>query len=191
MRQADTDPKAATTGDPVQDDSAQDDSVQDDAVQGDAIPAQPGEVAPPREPWRGWEPITRVAGVAIAVIAALVSGLLELILSTLRAGDLITVWRGDAIGTGGGPLLGLSILLAGVVNYAIAWFAVTTTGRKWAIGPPWALWTLIMLFAAGVRTYEGDYLLGGDNWVALIMILVGSLSYAVYSYRMILKRVPR
>jgi hypothetical protein len=48
-----------------------------------------------------------------------------------------------------------------------------------------------MLFAAGVRTSEGDYLLGGDNWVALLMILVGSLSYAVYSYRMILRRVPR
>ena len=185
MSRADTDPQAAATGDP--------DGIpaQVNPEPAGQVPGEPGDVAPAREPWRGWEPIIRVASVAIAVIASLVSGLLELILSTLRAGDLVTVWRGDAIGSGGGPLLGLSILLAGVANYAIAWFAVTTTGRKWAIGPPWALWTLIMLFAAGVRTYEGDYLLGGDNWVALIMILVGSLSYAVYSYRMILKRVPR
>lgn len=144
-----------------------------------------------RPPWRGWEPIVRVAGVLIAVVASVVSGVFELILSTLRAGDLVSVWSGDAIGSGGGPLIGLSIVLAGVFNYAIGWFAYTTTGKRWAIGPPWAIWTLLMLFAAGVRTYEGDYLLGGDNWVALVMILVGSLSYAVYSYRMILKRIPR
>jgi hypothetical protein len=198
MSQADTDPQAATPGDrttdpvptdPVPTDPAPADSVSADPLPTDAVPADSDENA--RQPWRGWESVMRVAGVAIAVIASLVSGVLELILSSLRAGDVLTIWRADAIGSGGGPLIGLSILLAGGLNYAIAWFAVTTTGRKWAIGPPWALWTLIMLFAAGVRTYEGDYLLGADNWVALVMILVGSLSYAVYSYRMILKRVPR
>ncbi len=178
MSQADTDPQAATGGDQA----------------GDAVQADPGEsaaVAGKRPPWPGWDRLIRIAGVVIAIIASLVSGLVELILSTLRAGDLLTVWRGDAIGSGGGPLIGLSILLAGGLNYAIAGFAVSTTGRRWAVGPPWALWTLLMLFAAGVRTFEGDYLLAGDNWVALVMILVGSLSYAVYSYRMILKRVPR
>jgi len=153
---------------------------------------EPGPVpAPPRTSWAGWDKVLRVAGVLIAIVAAVVSGAFELVLSTLRAGDVVSVWRGDAIGSGGGPVIGLSILLAAVLNYGIAWFAVSTTGRKWAIGPPWALWTLLMLVAAGVRTPEGDYLLSGDNWVALVMILVGSLTYAVYSYRMILKRVPR
>jgi hypothetical protein len=151
----------------------------------------PGEADSRRPPWRGWEPVIRVAGVVIAILASFVSGVFELLLSTLRAGDVTAVWHGDAIGSGGGPLIGVSILLAAVLNYGIAWFAVSTTGRSWALGPPWALWTLMMLFAAGVRTSEGDYLLGGKNWVALVMILVGSLSYAVYSYRMILKRVPR
>ena len=46
-----------------------------------------------------------------------------------------------------------------------------------------------MLAAAGTRTAEGDYLLSGDNWVALLMILAGSLTFAVYSYKMILKPV--
>ena len=142
----------------------------------------------PREPWAGWEPVIRVAGLVVAIVAAVVTGFFELILTTLRLGDLATIWRGDSIGSGGGPVLGLSVLLAVVLNWAIAWFAVTTTRRKWAIGPPWALWTLIMLFAAGVRTREGDYLLGGSDWVALVMILAGSLSFAVYSYRLILKR---
>ena len=44
-----------------------------------------------------------------------------------------------------------------------------------------------MLYAAGGRTTEGDYLLAGDDWVAMAMILIGSLTFAVYAYRMILK----
>ncbi|MET0424849.1 MAG: hypothetical protein ABW046_13285 [Actinoplanes sp.] len=147
----------------------------------------PEPVVQARTPWTGWDSLIRAGGVAVAVLAALFSGFLEIFLSTLRAGDLVTVWSGDAIGSGTGPLLGLSIVLALVLNYTIAWFAVTTTGRRWALGPPWALWTLLMLFAASVRTAEGDYLLGGENWVALVTVLVGSLSFAVYSYRMILK----
>ena len=154
----------------------------------DAAVAGPGQTPAPRAPWAGWETVVGVAGLVVAVVASFVSGVFELLLTTLRAGDLASLWRGDAIGSGGGPLLGVSILLAGVLNYAVAWFAVSTTRRRWAVGPPWALWTLLMLFAAGVRTSEGDYLLGGENWVALVMILVGSLTYAVYSYRLILKR---
>ena len=150
--------------------------------------AQPDNSPPTRRHWSGWETVIRVAGVVISIVAALVSGLLELFLSTMRAGDVVSVWGGDAIGSGSGPLIGVSIVLAGVVNYAIAWFAVSTTHRRWALGPPWALWTLLMLFAAGVRSDEGDYLLGGENWVALVMILVGSITFAVYSYRMILGR---
>ena len=48
-----------------------------------------------------------------------------------------------------------------------------------------------IFFAAGVRTDEGDYLLAGDNWVGLLMILAGSLSFALYAYRMILTGLPR
>ena len=146
--------------------------------------------APPAR--SAWEPVIVASGLAVAILAAFFSGVLELFLTPLRWGDLTTIWRGDAIGSGHGPLLGLSILLAAVGNYAIAWFAVSTTGgRRWALGPPWALWTLLMLLAAGVRTNEGDYLLAGNDWIGLAMILVGSLTFAVYSYRMILQRLPR
>jgi hypothetical protein len=137
----------------------------------------------------GWDRIIRLAGLLVSIVAAFVTGVVELLFSTLRWGDLTSIWHGAAIGSGGGPLLGLSIPLAMGCNIALAWFAVGTTGRRWALGPPWALWTLLMLYAAGVRTSEGDYLLGGDNWIALVMILAGSLAFAVYSYRMILKRV--
>ena len=155
--------------------------------------AEPEEAPPEAPPGRSaWEPIVVAGGLLVAILAAFFSGVLELFLTPLRWGDLTTIWRGDAIGSGHGPLLGLSILLAAVGNYAIAWFAVSTTGgRRWALGPPWALWTLMMLLAAGVRTNEGDYLLAGNDWIGLVMILVGSLTFAVYSYRMILQKLPR
>jgi hypothetical protein len=133
--------------------------------------------APERQPTerRGLDRVIRVAGLVISVVAAILSGLLELFFTQLRLG---------------GVPVGVSILLAAVANVAISWFAVSTTGRRWALGPPWAAWTLMMLFAAGVRTREGDYLVGGQDWVALVMILAGSLAFAVYSYRMILMRPP-
>jgi hypothetical protein len=130
--------------------------------------------SPPRER-PSLDRAIRIAGLVIAVLAAILSGLLELFFTTLRVD---------------GFPIGASILMAVVGNAAIAWFAVTTTGRRWALGPPWALWTLMMLFAAGVRTDEGDYLLGGNDYVALVMILAGSLTFAVYSYRTILKGPP-
>ena len=124
---------------------------------------------------------------ASAVLAAAFSTFFEILLTTLRWGDLASIWRDDPIGSGHGPLLGLSIVLAVVVNVAICWFTVTTTGRRWALGPPWVLWTLIMLIAAGYHTSEGDYLLGGTNMIALATILLGSVAFAVYAYRLILQ----
>ncbi len=141
------------------------------------------------EPWRGWDTVIRVAGVVVAVVATLVTALFELELTTLRSSGVAALLRGESLWASGGVLIPIAIPVAIAANLVIAWFAVTVTGRRWALGPPWALWTLIMLAAAGTRTTEGDYLLSGDNWVALVMILTGSLAYAVYSYRMILKPV--
>jgi hypothetical protein len=116
-----------------------------------------------------------VAGLVIALLAALFSGILEIFLTPLRVG---------------GFPIGVAVPVAVVANVAIAWFAVTTTGRKRAIGAPWLLWTVLMFFAAGAKRAEGDYLINGNDWVALIMILAGSLAFAVYTYRSILRR-PR
>jgi hypothetical protein len=131
-------------------------------------PAEPSQ----RPPGKALDTLIKVFGVLIAVVAAILSGLLEIFLSPLRAG--------------GFPLC-VSVVIAVIGNYAIGWFAHTTVGRRWAVAPPWAVWTALMLFAAGMRTDEGDYLLFGDNWVAMAMILVGSLTYAIFAYRMILK----
>ena len=129
-------------------------------------------VAEPRTPDPRLDLLIRVAGVVISIVATVVTAVAELYLSPLRIG---------------GIPIGVAILFAAAANWGLAWFAVTTTRRRWALAPPWALWTAIMVFAAGVRTTEGDYLIGED-YVALGMILVGSLSFAVYAYRLILTR---
>ena len=154
-------------------------------------PTVESEVRLERVPWAGWERVIRVSGVVVAILATVVTALIELELTTLRTGGVANLFRGDSPWEGGGTTLPLAIPVAIAANLAIAWFAVTTTGRRWALGPPWAIWTLIMLIAAGTRTTEGDYLLSETNWVALVMILTGSLTYAVYSYRMILKPLKR
>ena len=64
-----------------------------------------------------------------------------------------------------------------------------TTG--WISDPKWALWTIMMMVAAGARTPQGDHLMSGDDWIGLVTILAGSLSFAVYAYRLILTRIPR
>ena len=133
------------------------------------------------------EIVVRVAGMVVAVAATVVTALLELQLSALRVGAFRTVLDGDSPYEGFGAPLPLAVLVAVGANLAIGWFAVYTTGRRRALAVPWALWTLIMMAAAGVRTAEGDYLVGGTNWVALVTILAGSLTFAVHAYRLILK----
>jgi predicted anti-sigma-YlaC factor YlaD len=138
-----------------------------------AAPPAPDAAAPADD--RPLDLIIRVAGWVLSVVAVVLSGLLELFFTPLRVF---------------GVPVGASILLALVANPAIAWFAVTTTRRRSAVAPPWIIWTIMMLFATGYRTPEGDYLVSGNDWVALVMILVGSLAFAVYSYRMILRGRP-
>jgi hypothetical protein len=145
-----------------------------------AAPGPAGDAAdrtaPPKRPSRALELAIRLAGCLIAVLAALFSGMLEVIFAPWRIG---------------GQLVGASAVAAVLANLAIAWFAYRTVGRRWAVGPPWVSWTALMFVAAGYRTTEGDYLLAGDNWVGLVMILLGSLAFAGYAYRMILAGVPR
>ncbi|WP_306204229.1 hypothetical protein [Actinoplanes sp. RD1] len=134
-------------------------------------PAAAPEQVPPR-PRPGLERLVRVAGVIVSLAAAACSAVLEIFLTPLRVGGVLT---------------GVAVLAAVVVNWALCWFALTTTGRRWSVAPPWALWTLIMFLAVGTGRPEGDRLVAGNDWIALITVLAGSLSFAVYTYRLILK----
>jgi hypothetical protein len=135
----------------------------------------PADELPPTPPSRALEYLVRGAGLVISVVAAVLTALLEMFMSPLRLG---------------GVPIGVAVLFTVVANLALCWFAVTTVGRRWALAVPWAVWTVIMFFAAGMRTTEGDYLISGKDWVALVMILLGSLTFAGYTYKMILRRPP-
>jgi hypothetical protein len=128
-----------------------------------------------RPPGKALETLVKVSGAVVAVLAATFSGVLELFTTTVRVD---------------GFLICVSVVAAIAGNYAIAWFTVATVGRVRAIALPGVVWVVMMLFAAGYRTHEGDYLIAGNNYVALGMIFCGSVTWAIFAYRTVLKRLP-
>lgn len=126
----------------------------------------------------------RVIGGVLSVVAAVLTAVLELLLSTLRIG---------------GHLIGLSVVVAVLANLALGWFAYATIGRKWAVALPAGVWISLMVVASG-RTEEGDLLLvgpqggalvDGNSWVGFIMIFAGSIAFAVIAFRLMLAQPRR
>jgi hypothetical protein len=124
----------------------------------------------PTPPSRAGDLLLTVAGLVLAVAMAVLTAILELQLSAIRAG---------------GVFVGVSVPLAVAANYGIAWFAHRATARKWMVAPPALVWVGVMMIAAG-RTSEGDVLLAADNWVGLVTIAAGSLTFGVVGFRLIL-----
>ncbi|GAA1588748.1 hypothetical protein [Actinoplanes couchii] len=157
------------------------------APEPEATPGPPyAEVERP-QPWAGWGRVISIAGLVVTVVATLLTAFLELSLSSLRTGAVGAVLDGDSPYSGAGSAVPVAVLVAIGANLALGWFVVTTTGRRAALGLPWALWTLVMLMAAGSRTPEGDFLLSEENWVSVVTILAGSLTFAVHAYKLILR----
>ncbi|MEO3743760.1 hypothetical protein [Plantactinospora sp. B5E13] len=114
--------------------------------------------------------VLRIVGGVLAVVGAVVTAALELVLATARVG---------------GVLIGVSALLAVLANVALSWFAPRAVGRRWALALPAVVWFVLMVVAAGGRS-EGDILLANDNWVGLAMIFAGSVAFAVMGFRLIM-----
>ncbi|MDW5326257.1 hypothetical protein [Plantactinospora sp. KLBMP9567] len=128
---------------------------------------------PPAEPsaaHRAVDLVLRVVGGVVAVVAAAVTAVLELILSMLRVG---------------GVLIGVSVLVTVLANVALGWFAPRVVGRRWALALPAVVWFALMVVAAG-GTSEGDVLIAANNWVGLVMIFAGSVTFAVMGFRTIM-----
>lgn len=123
----------------------------------------------PPEPPRGRGRLLTAAGVILAMLMAVLSAVLELLLISVRVG---------------GVLIGVSAVIALVANLFIGWFAYQSTRHKWAAGPPAILWVALVLIAAG-RTTEGDYLIASDNWVGWAMIGLGSLAWTIVGIRLV------
>ncbi|MEV0727554.1 hypothetical protein [Polymorphospora sp. NPDC050346] len=132
--------------------------------------AQPPEPRKPPAYAAAVDLALRVVGGVLAVVAALLTAVLELLFATVRVG---------------GHLIGVSALIALVGNLALSWFAYRAVGKRWAVALPALTWFAIMVVAAG-RTDEGDLLLTGDNWVGLATIVTGSMAFAIMGFRLIL-----
>lgn len=132
----------------------------------------PGQepAAPPARPRRGLDLALRIVGGLIAVVAGLLSAVLELLLATVRVG---------------GQLIGVSVLVAVGAGVALSWFAHEAVGRRWSVVLPALPWFVLMAVAS-VRTTEGDLLLAGNNWVGLAMIVAGAMTFAVMGFRQML-----
>lgn len=146
---------------------------------GEQSETSPVEPRPPSRFDGAFRTGLRVAGGVIAVVAALVTAIAELMIAPLRVG---------------GHLIGVAVVATVLANVALGWFAYTTVGRKWAVALPAAAWLVLMVTASG-RTTEGDLLLvgpkggalvDGDSWVGVVMILAGSVAYAAVGFRLIL-----
>lgn len=133
----------------------------------DVEPAEPGG---PSSAAAAVDLALRVLGGIIAVVAAVLSAVLELLLATVRVG---------------GHLIGVSALIALGANVALGWFAYRAVGARWAVALPAVTWFALMVIAAG-RTAEGDLLLAGDNWVGLATIVTGSMAFAIMGFRLIM-----
>ncbi|MFC4106869.1 hypothetical protein [Micromonospora zhanjiangensis] len=135
---------------------------------------QPPPGPEPSGPNRTVDLLLRVAAGLISVVAAVVTGGLELMFATLRVG---------------GHLIGLSVLLAVLANLALSWFAYHGVGRKGAVALPAIVWFGLMVPAAG-GTREGDYLLAGNNWVGMAMIIAGAMTFAVVGFKLVMSPPP-
>ncbi|MEQ4303274.1 hypothetical protein ABNF97_18110 [Plantactinospora sp. B6F1] len=126
--------------------------------------------AGPSRAHRAADLVLRVVGGVVAVVAAAVTAALELMLSMLRVG---------------GVLIGVSVLVTVLANVALSWFAPRAVGRRWALALPAVVWFALMVVAAG-GTSEGDVLIAANNWVGLVMIFAGSVTFAVMGFRTVM-----
>ncbi|MGH3660485.1 MAG: hypothetical protein ACRDT8_15450 [Micromonosporaceae bacterium] len=75
----------------------------------------------------------------------------------------------------------VSVLVAVVVNFSLPLLTRWVTGSRHAAMLPALAWFAVVLFFAPGTT-EGDVVLAGNDWVALTLLLVGSVAAGVGGY---------
>lgn len=89
----------------------------------------------------------------------------------------------------GGTRVPLAPALALLINPLLVWFTYRVTGsRKLALLPGLA-WCLVLV-AAAFGTSEGDIMLAGNNWMALVLMLAGALAWAVAAAALVIQLPP-
>jgi hypothetical protein len=142
----------------------------------------PVEVAPVRPAesgaaWLGW------VGLVIAVGLAVVSAVWEAFLTPVG-------WHWGSGGQAHFVRLPVALVCAVAGNAGLAWFTRAVTGKTLAVLAPFAAWTVPMVLAAG-RTREGDLVLTSNNWVGLVTMFAGALTFAVAAYWLTMRSLRR
>ncbi|MGC9668818.1 hypothetical protein ACNTMW_19950 [Planosporangium sp. 12N6] len=141
------------------------------------VDTEPARPATRESAWLAW------VGVLVAVGLAFVSSVWEAFLTPLAV-----QW------TSGGHAhfvrVPVALVAAIVGNAALAWFTRQVTGKTLAVLAPFAAWTVPMLLAAG-RTREGDLILTDRNWVGLVTMFAGAMSFAVAAYWLTMRSLRR
>jgi hypothetical protein len=141
-----------------------------DLVKRERAPLADVPPAPPA-PWLRWVDLgMRILGFVVAVCLTVLTAVFEVMYAPL-------FWDGYRV-----PV---SAVAAVVVNVGLIWFTVAVTGRRLPVAAVAVLWVAVMVVASS-RKSEGDLLLTDTNWVGIVMMLAGSLTFAVAGYRLVL-----
>jgi hypothetical protein len=122
-------------------------------------------------PWLRWlDYAMRGAGFVVAMWLTVFTAAFEAFLTPLY-------WDGYR--------LPVSAVAAVVVNLGLIWFTVTVTGRRMPVAAIAVVWVAVIVVAS-TKTGEGDLVLTDNNWVGIVTMLAGSLTFAVAGYRLVL-----
>ncbi len=128
----------------------------------------------------GYERLLVIGGAVVGILGGAFSGIIEAFYSPLMAGTV---------------RVPLSPVLALVGNVALVWFTYRVTLRvRLALLPGLAWFAVMVLSLTGTtgtgRTTEGDVIFTGDNWMALLLIVGGSLAWGIAGGALIMSRRP-
>ncbi len=129
-------------------------------------------------PGRFAEIALRVGGVVIAVGLAIATAIWEAVLTTWYV-----IIGGHVVRLPVAPLLAI------VCNLALFWFVRKVTGKAALVIFPALAWLAIMVIAGNV-TSDGD-LIVTSTWVGVSTIILGTVAWAVPSYRSVLAKQTR
>jgi Flp pilus assembly protein TadB len=124
---------------------------------------------------RSWETLTRLGGGVLVVWLTVLAAVCEAFLVPLRMA---------------GVRIPVALLLAVAGNLTLPWLARWLSRSRMMTMLPALLWFLVILVLAGGTT-EGDVVLAGNDWVALTLLLFGSVAAAAGAYFALLGREPR
>lgn len=118
----------------------------------------------PRDAW------LKAGGLVVGCLGAVLLAVAGAFLTPLRVGGVLV------------PVV-LPLVVAGLA--LLLWFTRLTTGHVGLALLPGVVW-LVLSLVLSASTTENDIVLAQNNWVAVVYLLLGSVTIGVTAYRMIL-----